>query len=205
MMNLSLHIGERIQLCKGGICFDSRLIGAISGVSLLVANPVREGLRIDFLEGEKVEARLFTGRDVCFFDAGVDHVCIAPIHYLHLGYPEEFKIQPLRHTPWVRLKEPAMALAGGETRPVLMTNLSEEGAQIESPGPVGGKGDSIRLAFQAEIDGMKRRMELEARIAHAHLGNGMILCGLSFQDESDDERIWLKCLVYRGIAEGRLI
>ncbi len=200
-----VHVGEKMQICRGGICFDSRLIGAIAGVSLLATSPMKEGLRIDFLEGEEVEARMFTGRDIYGFDTRVDHVCIAPVHYLHLAYPEKIRIQPLRHSPWIRVKLPAIIQAGGQIQPVLMTNLSEEGSKIDSPIAIGQDGERIRVAFLAEIDDMKKEIGLEARIEHAKFREDMLEYGISFFGASADERLWLKCLVCRGMEEGRLI
>lgn len=199
------HVGEKVQLCKGNLCFDSRLIGYIRGVSLLVTTPLKEGMRIDFLEGEPLEVRMFSGRDIFSFATHVMHVCVAPIHYLHLDYPAETRMQPLRHGPWIRVKLPAMVQEGGMIQPVLMTNLSEEGAKLETPAELGQNGARIRVSFDAEADDLRRGMSLEARIEHVKAWGGMFEYGISFLGASGDDRLWLKCLVYRKIAEGCLI
>lgn len=197
------HVGERIRIGRGNAFFDARLIGCIKGVSLLSTVPFKDGLRIDFLEGEAVEVRLFTGTEICSFGTRILHVCVVPVHYLHLGYPEEVHRQPLRHAPWVRVKLPSTVHSGGTARPVLMENLSEEGAKFDSQDPVGEAGELIRIAMQIEIDDMKRELALEARIEHVGgMRSEMREYGVSFPGLSMEDRLWLKCLVYRRIADG---
>ncbi|NNM83497.1 MAG: flagellar brake protein, partial [Burkholderiales bacterium] len=157
-------IWERVQLARpGNARFESRLIGYIRGVSLLVTQPVREGLRMDFLEGESLEVRMFTGSEIHVFETHVMQVCIAPVHYLHLAYPEQMRIQPLRRTPWVDVRIPAtLILADASSVPALLENLSENGARLGANLDVKEEGFSI--SFVAPIDEMKREIQLPVRL-----------------------------------------
>ncbi|HQT26049.1 MAG TPA: flagellar brake protein [Burkholderiales bacterium] len=202
---IPLKLGEKIQLCAGDACYEASLIGCIRGVSLLVSSPMMEGLRIDFLEGEPLEVRMFSGKDILSFATRVMHVCIFPVHYLHLAYPGETRIQPLRHTPWVRVKLPAMVHAGGRIQPVLMVDLSEEGAKLDIPFDMRKDGERMGVSFDAEVDEFRREMNLEARIEHVTEGKEMFEYGVSFLGVSQEDRLWLKCLVYKRMAEGHLI
>ncbi len=199
------RLGEKIRLCRGEACYDSSLVGCIKGVSLLAASPVKEGLRIDFLEGEPLEVRMFSGKDILSFPTRVMHVSILPVHYLHLAYPSETRVQPLRHFPWVRVRLPATVHAGGKMEPVLMVDLSEEGGKLDTPLDIGREGERIGLSFDIEADELRKELNLEARIEHVRKGREMLEYGVSFLGASREDRLWLKCLVCRRIAEGHLI
>ncbi len=204
---MPLQIWERVQVCKGGARFDARLIGCIKGVSLLVTVPVREGRRVDFIEGESVEVRMFSGTDIYVFESSIERICVTPVYYLHLAYPLKMKMQPLRRSPWVSVKLPAIVQCkDGSRKLVLMTNLSMEGAQFDAPATVGEEHDPLRVSFQAEVDDMKKGFGIDARIEHeGEAEEGMLKYGVSFLDVPEGDKVWLKCMVLQRIAAGRLI
>lgn len=201
------QVWERIRICRRDTCFDARLIGCIKGVSLLVTEPVQRGRRIDFLEGESVEVRMFSGTDIYAFESMIERICIAPAHYLHLSYPSKTRIQPLRRSPWVRVRLPGIARCkDGSRKLVLLTNLSEDGAQFDAPSSVGGQHDPLRISFQIEVEDIKRGFGLDARIEHeGEAEEGMLKYGISFLDLTEEQKVWLKCMVFQRIATGRLV
>lgn len=205
--NILPQVWERIQICKRDARFDARLIGCIKGVSLLVTEPVEHGRRIDFFEGESVEVRMFSGTDIYSFESTIERICVAPVHYLHLSYPRRTRIQPLRRSPWVRVRLPGIVhCQDGSRKLVLLTNLSEDGAQLDAPTTIGVENDKLRLSFQIELDAMKRGFGLDARIKHeGGMDEGMMKYGIAFTDLSEEEKVWLKCMVFQRIATGRMV
>jgi hypothetical protein len=201
------QVWERIQICKRAARFDARLIGCIKGVSLLVTEPVERGRRIDFFEGESVEVRMFSGTDIYAFESTIERICVAPVHYLHLSYPRRTRIQPLRRSPWVRLSLPGIVhCREGARKLALITNLSEDGAQLDAPSALGAENDQLRVSFQIELDDMKRGFGLDARIMHAGSAEeGMMKYGIAFIALSEEDKVWLKCMVFQRIATGRLV
>ncbi len=196
------RIWERVQLARpGNVRFDSRLIGYIRGMSLLVTQPVREGLRMDFLEGEPLEVRMFTGSEIHVFETHVLQVCIAPVHYLHLAYPEQMRIQPLRRTPWVDVRIPATLVLADATRvPALLENLSENGARLGANFDM--KEEGFLISFAGRIDEMNREIQLPARLVRRRQQkDGMHEYSVSFGEVEEVERLWLKCLVLRHMLE----
>lgn len=189
------RIWERILLCRPGkACYDARLIGYIRGVSLLVTEPVLDGVRMNFLEGEPVEVRMFSGCDIQVFDTKVSRICIAPVHYLHLDYPRAMKLQPLRRSPWVDLGLPGEVSVPGAKLPILIRNLSDSGARFMVSAEIGE--GTLQLGFPAEIDGLRHDLALAAKVVHRKRGEGgMHEYAVAFQDLRDEDRLWLKCLV----------
>ena len=153
---------------------------------------------------------MLTGSNICVFSTALQRICISPNHYMHLEYPSVVHIQELRKSPRARVSLSATAInAQGGQEIVHIVNLSPHGAQIHVPAGVGQKGDSLKLAFHAAMDGLKTTLELDAQIQHVHPARpsrneeeGMLEYGLAFQNIPAENALWLNALVYQHIAEG---
>ena len=211
------QVGERIQLRLLGrdiqAYYYANLIGYIKGQSILVTTPVTGGQRIAMTEGERLELRMLTGSNIYIFQSEILRVCVSPAHYLHLRYPERVQMQKLRNASRTRVRIAAkLTDAQGELEVAQIIDLSPDGAQVLVPKTVGEKGQQVRLSFQATVDELSAALTVNGVIQHVRpaapgheSGTGMLEYGIAFADVSDENRLWLKCLVYRHIAEGGLV
>lgn len=211
------QVWERVQLRLLGrdtqAFYNARLIGYIKDRSILVTTPVVDGQRVIVTDGEKVEVRMLTGSNIYVFQSMILRVCVSPSHYMHLEYPAGIKTQRLRRAPWARANLAAtVADAHGNEAIAHIVNLSPDGAQVNIPQAMGKKGESLRLTFHASIDELETRLTLDSLIQHvrpAKQDQGwepeMLVYGIRFRNVSAEDKLWLRCLVYRRIAEGYLI
>ncbi|HXU93069.1 MAG TPA: PilZ domain-containing protein, partial [Gallionella sp.] len=138
---------------------------------------------------------------------------ISPVHYMHLDYPAEVRVQKLRRSPWANVNLGATATdAQGAHEMVHIVNLSPDGAQLHAPPLLGKPGEALRISFHADLDELKTHLNLDATILHVHMPQAgreaeanMMEYGIAFRDVSAANALWLKGLVYRQIAEGGLV
>lgn len=208
------QVGERVQLRlldqnpQG--YFSARLIGYIKNLSILVTRPVSAETPFIPVEGRQVEVRMVTGNNIYAFRSSIQRLCISPANYLHLDYPIEVRVQKLRKSPWTRLNLGVTVTdAQGAHEAARIVNLSPDGAQLHAPVTLGKSGEALRLSFHAALDELKTTLNLEASILHVHAPQArreaeanMLEYGIAFRNVTVEESLWLKGLVYQGIAEG---
>lgn len=205
------QMGERIQLRILGrdiqAFYYAQLIGYIKDQSILVTIPLDGGQRVIMTDGERVEVRMLTGNNIHIFQSMILRVCISPFHYMHLEYPAKVRTQPLRKSPWVRVALTASVTnTQGSQETAHVINLSSDGAQVRIPRSVGKKNDRLRLTLPVDVDELKTTLTLDALIEHVHPAKpDMLEYGISFNNTPTEDALWLKCLIYRRIAEGYLI
>jgi len=192
--------------------YFTRLVGYIRNVSILVTIPRVHHQPLGMVEGERTEVRMLTGRNIYVFDAQVIKACLAPAPYMHLSFPDKVQRQSLRKAPSARANLPVTVENGGARAEGVIANLSAAGARVDAVASLGAKGQNVMLAFQVDLDGMKRTMSLSAQIMHlrvpepkAKAAAGQVEHGVEFQDVSEEDGLWLRCLVYKRIAEGFLV
>lgn len=211
------QVGERVQLRLLGqdiqAYYHAQLIGYIPALSILVTNPVAGGQRIDMADGERLELRMLTGRNIYVFQSEIIRACVSPARYLHLQYPTKIQMQKLRNDARTRVRIAAQVTdEQGAQAIAQIIDLSPDGAQAMLPASSGIKGKHLRIAFQASVDELKATLTLDGTIQHVRpalpgqqWGTEMLEYGLAFSDVGEHDKLWLKCLVYRHIAEGGLI
>lgn len=210
------QVGERVQLRLLGrdtqTYYLARLIGYIKDQSILLTTPAAAGQRIMVSDGERLEVRMLTGSNIYVFQSEILRVCISPSYYIHLQYPTLVRMQKVRSAPRTRVNLVASVTVGeGAPEIAEITNLSPDGAQLRIPRDVGRAGSAIRISFQANVDGDKTILILGGVIQHVRraapdqgLGTEMLEYAVAFTDVSAENRLWLRCLVYKHIAEGFL-
>lgn len=211
------QIGEKIQLRLLGqdiqTFYYAHLIGYIKDQSILLTTPLLEEQRIDLKAGEQVELRMLTGSNIYIFQSEILRVCTSPSHYLHLHYPDRVQLQKLRSGSRTRVRIAAQVTAEqGEPLAAEIIDLSPEGAQVMLPRQQGLNAKHLRLSFHACVDELSTSLSLEGVVQHKRpadpgheWGCEMLEYGIAFANLSDQDKLWLKCLVYRHIAEGGLI
>jgi hypothetical protein len=216
------QVGERVQLRLVGrnrnshIYYQSRLIGYIRELTVLITTPVANGKRIDIIDGEILECSMINGSHIHIFESEVIRVCASPSHYLHLRYPAVVKMQKLRNGPRAKVNIGASVTdTNGKVEKGHILNLSPDGAQIIMPSHVGGNGQTLTVSFPANADGLNSTLTLTGLIQHVrplktnHDGEQgspeKLEYGIAFSNIREEEKLWLMCIVYLHIAEGSLI
>lgn len=169
--------------------------------------PMEAGIPLILADGEPMEVRMVTGSNIHVFRTAIQRLCISPVHYMHLEYPAGVRTQKLRRSPWARVDLDATATdAQGKREVVRIVNLSPDGALLHALSSLGEPGGELRLAFHAAMDELATTLGLDATIQHVHpqAGSDMLEYGVAFRGVSAADALWLKGLVYRHIAEGRL-
>lgn len=152
-----LHVGERVQLemtaDPSHTHYYTTLIGFVPGHSVLVRAPLAQNLPVPVPEGANVIMRAFSGRHAYTMESKVDRVCRSPYPYMHLAYPIEVQQTLVRGDLRVRVAIPGTASGADESpsdqiRPVVISDLSVSGAQLESERNLGEADEKFALAFR---------------------------------------------------------
>lgn len=210
------QIAERVQIRlvnrNPQAYYSARLIGYIDKSSILVTTPLLDGKPLIFQDGESIEVRMVTGCNIYAFQTLIQRLCISPGHYMHLDFPAEVRVQPLRKSPWAGVSLGVTVTdAQGVHQVARLVNLSSDGAQLLALPTLGAAGQPLRLTLHAALDELKTTLNLDATILHVHAPqagreaeSNMLEYGIAFRDVSAADALWLKGLVYRYIAEGHL-
>lgn len=198
---------------EGQAHYFSRLVGYIKDVSILTTVPRTPRQPVPVAEGEQVEVRMLTGSNIYVFRSEIIKISLVPYSYMHLSFPDKVQRQHLRKSPWAKVNLAVKADCGAASPfEGLIVNLSASGARVDSTVILGKEGLSVTLHFLIDLDGMKREMNLPARIMHVRPaaknpgdGASMVEHGVAFQSVAELDELWLRCLVYQRIAEGFLI
>lgn len=192
--------------------YFTRLVGYIRNTSILVTIPRVRHQPVGMVEGERTEVRMLTGRNIYVFRAQVIKACLAPAAYMHLSFPDTVQRQSLRKAPSARANLPVSVENGGAPVEGMIANLSASGARVDAAAGLGEKGQNLKLAFLVDLDGTKRALSLSAQIMHIRIPEskskanaGLVEHGVEFQGISEEDALWLRCLVYKRIAEGFLV
>jgi hypothetical protein len=206
------QIGEFVQIVLPNRnpqnYYSARLIGCVKDLSILVTRPAETPFIP--VEGETVEVRMVTGKNIYTFQTVIQRLCISPTQYLHLDYPIEVRSQKLRKSPWAKMNIAVITTdAKGNREFAQLVNLSSDGGQLHAPASLGESGDTLKVSLPAVVDNLNATLELEATILHARVPSiwqaeeaGIREFGVSFNNLTPGDALWLKALVYRHLAEG---
>ncbi len=147
---------------------EASLVGYIVGRFLIVALAESERLPGGDAEFPEASVHFYAGRGRYGFDTRID--AVFPGLYLHLAYPREVTMTPVRDSPRVRSQLPArLEFAPGDVVEVTVLDLSTHGARVRiAPGgrrPVAG--EALRLAFSLATGGdlpTRERFALPAQV-----------------------------------------
>jgi hypothetical protein len=192
--------------------FFTRLVGYIRDTSILMTIPRLHRRPLGMVEGEAVEVRMLTGRNIYVFRSQIIKGSMVPAPYMHLSFPDKVQRQSLRKAPWAKVNLPAVADSNGTHSDGKIVNLSASGARVDAAASLGEPGKTVKLSFQIDLDGMSRAMSLSAKIVHGRAhppipkdASPLVEHGVEFQGVSEEDALWLRCLVYQRIAEGFLV
>ncbi len=168
-----LHAGDRLQLeldvRSTPLQYYTTLIGFVPGHSVLVRTPQEQNVPIPVPEGVKVLLRAFSGRHAYTMESRVERVCRLPYPYLHLAYPSHVQQTLIRGALRVRIALPGIASdpkqSDSAPHPVVLSDLSVSGAQLETEQTLGDAGQKFGLAFKFVVQPNNYEVKL-ATTAH---------------------------------------
>lgn len=135
--------------------FRVPVIGMLEGLSLLTECPAVPGGPA-LQTGEALEVRLFSVRDLVIFQSEVLAQADYPARYLHLAWPQELSVLPVRAAARVPIDKTATftRTLDGHLVPVSGTvvDLSTRGAALLCDIPGAGVGDTGELVLVLEVD-----------------------------------------------------
>lgn len=217
--DMKLHAESRLQLEPpkqlGRERFMVKVVGYMRGVSLLTTMPVAAGgFRLQFMEGEKVVMRSFSGQSAFAFACTIERICKLPCEYLHLSFPDVIQGVMIRKAPRVRSSiiaavQNASSGQPGEQSSVLISNISANGAALDAKHPLGEKNDILNLAFRVNLHKIDAFLSikgaicavLDAETAEQRPAPGITRYGVEFQDLQPNDMVILQSMIYQQIIE----
>lgn len=211
---LKLHIEDRLQIeiptPQHDLRYFTTLVGYVKGLSVLVRNPVVNGLTMPMRDRERLIVRGFSGVDAFSFDAVVERVCRAPFPYLHLSYPHAIRSTPIRHEVRVKVSLPAKIIPAGGDKAIHATicNISTGGILIDSEEELGGKDHEIGVSFHFTIQPHDYDAHIESKGVIQNMalqdnpsGGFLFQYGVKLLDLHSSQAILLQNLIYQQLLE----
>ena len=176
--DLKMQVGESLQLQPRDD--DTRrmhvkLIGYLTGVSLLVTTP-RTGDKVMIIrEGQPFVVRMMVGNRIVGFATTVTRVCSRPFPYLHLSYPEDMEQITVRKAQRVRVKLMAFvknanpAFHSEKGRPATVVDISTSGALLVAGEQLGELDDQVTMSCALKVGGAEKLLPLSAVIRNVHV------------------------------------
>jgi len=223
---LNLQVGTTVQLQLDAPEETPRhmvrVIGYLPGGSLVVATPTVNGKVQIIREGQTFNVRVLRGDSVVGFSSKVLVSTLKPYPHLHLAYPKELEQIVVRNSARVTTRLPCMIRntrqpdAPEHFRQVDIVDLSESGAKVASPVPLGEVSDMVQMNFRLKVIGQTEDISLVAdlknsmeRLEKDDKGKRLIhLCGLQFRALNRFQQLLLHAWVMHQVAvgsNGRLI
>jgi hypothetical protein len=216
---LGLQAGDRLHLEIRSTgtpprTYFTNLIGHIPSASLLVRTPLSQGFPLGLSVGDPLEVRVFSGRHSCTFNTSVVRLCRAPVHYLHLAYPDLVQRVLVRSALRVRVNLPGMAAGASNgtlksTVPITVTDLSISGALVDASRELGDAGDSVDVAFKFFVQPNDYLVNFEAKAtiqstkeSETSVSSGLRY-GLRFGAMHATEGVLLQSYLHQIILEDR--
>lgn len=213
---MKLKVGDRLQLqLPEQLSRDRvlvRLIGYVNNLSLLVTMPRQpNGLRAELIEGDMLVARVFSSQNAFGFSATVDRICKLPFEYVHLSFPAEVTGVVIRKAPRVRTRiicSVVGSAAGADGLSGVITNLSANGALLDSRQALAGQGETVRLSFRLKPHAVEAMLTLNATVRTCYQdeaandgATGLVHHGLEFSDLQPNDALILQSTVYQLMVE----
>lgn len=211
---LKLQVGDRLQIELPSSQHDQRyfttLVGYVSNLSVLVRNPIVNGLSLAMRDHEKLIVRGFSGLETFSFETTVERVCLSPFPYLHLAYPHTVRTIPVRNEVRVKIRLPVKITTeqGGNAIQAIISNMSSGGIQIDSEEELGAVHDEISVSFHITIQPNDYQAHIEARaiiqnssIHDNHEGGFLFQYGVKLLNLHSSQAILLQNLIYQTLLE----
>jgi c-di-GMP-binding flagellar brake protein YcgR len=215
---MNLQVGVRLQFITyrrlKPVQYFSTLIGYVRDEYLIVKVPMENGTPIGLVEGERITIRVFSGTNVCSFACTVERVFDRPLLYVHLSFPDAIRGTSLRTAMRVKVDIPAQVLPAQPDAPAVdcsLTNVSVNGARIESPRSLPEDGGEITLEFalMSSVGDSEVRVRVRAAVRNVNAlrresdGVEIFAYGVQFLDLGRVHYTMLQNLTYEVLLADR--
>ena len=197
----------QLQLADSEVRHTVKLIGFVTGKSILVTAPMTGQQLILLREHQNLTLRFFSGTSVYAANSSLGKSCSSPLAYLHLAYPKTVQKNSIRDSTRVDLDIAAMAVnlsqnAEEAGHPITILNLSLSGAAIATDKPLGKKDDQLRINFNTTIHEIPVPLSLECSIRSVSpMENGKIRYGIQFHAMQLLDLLTVQSLVYQKLLD----
>lgn len=171
--DMGLRVGQPLQLLITGAVSSkhyTRLIGYVDQEFMMLKVPQDQGRPVPFLEGQKLQIRVFSGVSLYQFESQVLALLHTPRNTMLMSPPLQLQETRMRAHARVKTQLPvhirrAPAVASGSTG-FHLEDLSGGGAAMSGPQALGKAGDTVHVAisFHLSSTGDDETVELTGRI-----------------------------------------
>ncbi len=185
--------------------FVSELIGYRAHSSVLIAAPRTGALAASVNVGSPVTVRLMAGNRICAFTSRLLRVQAQPFAYWHLEYPKDVEVRLIRHCTRVPVRlrvvldtqDDSPQTPPGLPCSALCTDISLQGACVETLNPVGSPGDRLFLTLRISLAGIDQVLLVPAQIRNQQVLASGFRFGVEFLELEEDSRVMLAGFVYQ--------
>ncbi|PIE43355.1 MAG: hypothetical protein CSA50_05615 [Gammaproteobacteria bacterium] len=205
---LGLAIGDllTVETVSPKRKLNTKLIGFLSGHSILVASPTTGGKDVVLEQSTPLTVRGMVRNQAYAFSTRVVYRSWQPYGYYHLAFPSEMVTVEVRKTSRVTVNLPAVIDSefdiGRDEWPksAVVQDLSTNGAGLLSRQILGEKDHEIRLKLNLSISDIHRTIELPCVIR-----NGLVvdkssgshyLFGVEFENATSADRLTIASFLY---------
>jgi c-di-GMP-binding flagellar brake protein YcgR len=185
--------------------FVSELIGYRAGNSVLISAPRATALAGGVSVGSQLTVRLMAGNRICAFSTRLQRINTQPFAYWHLEYPAEVEVRRIRSSTRVPVRLKVALDSEDDSSPVraglpcagLCTDISLQGACIETLGLIGQSDDKLFITLRIALAGIDQVLLVPAVIRSVQgLATGYRY-GVQFLELEEDGRLMLAGFVYQ--------
>lgn len=214
--DIKLKIGDKLQIKANayGKTFCSspnsnyctvHVIGYVPEKTLIIYLPeTNRTVGNPFLEGEQLLVRFFNGQCIFSFNVFVEHVAKLPFKYIHLSFPKHISGQTIRKSIRIKSDIETKITLNGQSYDGNITNLSATGAEVAIRADLGEKGNTIDIAFDAELEGNPVALSLRAVIRSFQISKneiGVLMYGIEFIHSTPDQIVALRSYIYKKMID----
>ena len=168
------------------------LIGFHNKKTIIVTPPILNGAPVSCTAGRTLVLRFFVNHlnCACAFKSKILHVAAIPYPHLHLSVPEKVEAGEVRKSIRAKVNLPS-AITNIKAIPIdaNITDLSIDGAKLESFSKLGEEGDELHIQTFVELLGCSRTVDLTAIICSVNELPHAYGFGLRFKEVDEDAKI----------------
>jgi len=217
-VDLQMQVGDGLHVAflseQSPDDHEVRLIGWVTGRSLLVTAPERGRRPVAVAAGAAVAVRLFTDGRARGYTGTVLAVATEPFPHVHLSYPTRLDALEERKTERVRAALAASvalpnAAPGERETAAILRDLSATGALVFTQAPLGAKGERVVIRARLPLENLgDQAVDLPAVIRTAAEGADLkgslwrSRCGVQFEGLNPQTMLVLRAYLYERFARG---
>ncbi|WBS02460.1 flagellar brake protein [Pseudoduganella sp. SL102] len=213
---MNLQVGMRLQVITHRALRPaqnfSNVIGWVKDEYLIIKIPFEQGAPIALGEGDKLTLRVFSGVNVCSFNAIVERIFGRPLLYAHVTFPKQIQGTSLRMAMRVKVDIPAQVkTAAGFEQVGFLVNLSVSGALMHTKKPIPEEVEPVAVQFTLLTEPDKRQVIITAKASIRNVnaaepwpdGRPRYAYGMQFIDLDPAHYMMLQNLTYQALITDR--